>query len=104
ALLTPTRLKNYMSLIALLSRLASGWWPALWLALPQLLLACCATFAQGPIVFTDVTEPSGIVFEHTDGSDGRHFFIESMSAGLAMLDYDLDGDLDLYFLNGAALD
>lgn len=93
-----------MLFIALRRRLASACWPAFCLALSQLFLAACVAFAQGPIVLTDVTDQSGIVFEHTDGSDGRHFIIESMSAGLAMLDFDLDGDLDLYFLNGAPLD
>lgn len=59
--------------------------------------------AQSPIVFTDVTDTSGIDFVHSDGSDGRHFLIESMSAGLALLDYDLDGQADVYFLNGAPI-
>ncbi|GAB6186736.1 CRTAC1 family protein [Thermopirellula anaerolimosa] len=53
--------------------------------------------------FTDVTASSGITFVHTDGSSGRHYIMEAMSAGLAVFDYDNDGDEDLYLLNGAPL-
>lgn len=59
--------------------------------------------AQSTISLTDVTDSSGIDFTHTDGSYGQRFLIESMSAGLALVDYDSDGDLDIYFLNGAAI-
>ncbi|GAB6186735.1 CRTAC1 family protein [Thermopirellula anaerolimosa] len=54
-------------------------------------------------MFTDVTASSGITFVHTDGSSGRHYIMEAMSAGLAVFDYDNDGDEDLYLLNGAPL-
>jgi hypothetical protein len=77
----------------------------LWLA--PLVALCCAqpvATAQDSIQLTDVSDRTGIQFVHTDGSDGRYFVIESFSAGLALLDYDLDGDLDIYFLNGAAID
>jgi hypothetical protein len=50
-----------------------------------------------------VTEETGISFRHTDGSSGKHFIIEYISAGLALFDYDGDGDIDIYFLNGAPL-
>jgi hypothetical protein len=50
-----------------------------------------------------VTGRSGIAFRHTDGSSGRHYIVEYVSAGLALFDYDMDGDVDIYFLNGAAL-
>ncbi|WP_197355343.1 FG-GAP repeat domain-containing protein [Aureliella helgolandensis] len=55
------------------------------------------------IILTDVTDATGIDFVHTDGSDGRHFIVESFSAGLAVFDFDNDGDLDIYFLNGCSL-
>ncbi len=53
--------------------------------------------------FTDITASSGITFVHTDGSSGRHYIMEAMSAGLAIFDYDNDGDEDVYLLNGAPL-
>ncbi len=59
--------------------------------------------AQNPVVYTDVTPDSGIQFVHTDGSGGRYFITETVASGLGLLDYDLDGDLDIYFVNGAPL-
>ena len=59
--------------------------------------------AKGPIRLRDVTRRTGIGFRHTDGSSGRRYIIEAMSAGLALFDYDGDGLVDVYFLNGAPL-
>ena len=59
--------------------------------------------AGSPIVLTNVTARTGISFRHTDGSSGRHYLMETVSAGVAMFDYDGDGDIDIYFLNGAPL-
>jgi len=57
----------------------------------------------GPIQLHDVTADTGITFQHTDGSCGRHYIVEAMSTGLATFDYDGDGLLDIYFPNGAPL-
>lgn len=51
----------------------------------------------------EVTEQAGITFQHQDGSSGRHYTPETMSAGVATFDYDGDGLIDIYFPNGAAL-
>ena len=51
----------------------------------------------------DLTEQTGITFEHTDGSSGRKYIVETVTAGLALLDYDGDGLIDVYFVNGAPL-
>jgi hypothetical protein len=67
------------------------------------LLFVTATHAQCPIRLTDVTRETGITFRHTDGSSGRRYIMESMSAGVALFDYDGDGLIDVYFLNGAPL-
>jgi hypothetical protein len=56
-----------------------------------------------PIRLTDVTEQTGITFRHTHGGSGRRYIVESVVAGLALFDYDNDGWIDIYFLNGAPL-
>jgi len=75
------------------------------LCLSVLALNSTALSAQPPstILLTDMTQQSGISFQHTDGSSGRYYIIETVCAGLALFDYDNDGDEDIYFLNGGAL-
>jgi hypothetical protein len=52
-------------------------------------------------VFTDVTKETGITFVHTTGQKTyRMLYPEIMGAGVILFDYDNDGDLDIYFLNG----
>jgi hypothetical protein len=59
--------------------------------------------ASGQIQLREVAGSAGIDFRHTDGSCGRHYIVETVSAGLALFDYDGDGDVDAYFLNGSPL-
>jgi len=68
-----------------------------------LLYAFSHTSINAAITFTDVTEETQISFKHTDGSSGRYYIVESVTAGLALFDYDNDGDVDIYFINGGAL-
>ena len=56
-----------------------------------------------PILLRDVTEHTGITWRHTDGSSGKRYIVETISAGLATFDYDGDGLVDIYFVNGAPL-
>jgi hypothetical protein len=82
-------------------RFASGGWR---LAAIVLLLAGRSPAAEGTAIrLRDVSHESGIRFRHTDGSSGEHFLVEAMASGLATFDYDRDGNLDIYFLNGAPL-
>jgi enediyne biosynthesis protein E4 len=78
-----------------------------WLPGAALLVAAVAGASSSaepkPIRLVDATAESGIEFLHTDGGSGQHYLMEFMTAGLALLDYDNDGLIDLYFLNGAAL-
>jgi hypothetical protein len=62
-----------------------------------------APAAGGPIRLTDVTAETGITFRHTDGGCGRRYIMETVSAGLALFDYNGDGRIDIYFVNGAPL-
>ncbi|MCB1127819.1 MAG: VCBS repeat-containing protein, partial [Verrucomicrobiae bacterium] len=49
--------------------------------------------------FTDITAASGITFVHNNGAYGDKLLPESMGGGVAFLDYDADGDPDLFFAN-----
>ncbi|MBN2474205.1 MAG: CRTAC1 family protein [Pirellulales bacterium] len=71
-----------------------AWW-VVWVCLADV------AAARNPIQLRDVTHDTGIRFRHTDGGSGTHYIVETVSAGLALFDY--DGDEDVCFLNGAPL-
>jgi hypothetical protein len=70
-----------------------------------LVAAACslaAAPAQAPRpIFTDVTEEAGIQFKHSYGDFDVTNIVEGTGAGAIFFDYDGDGWLDIYFLNGA---
>ena len=53
--------------------------------------------------FTRVTAEAGIQFRHFNGATGEKHLVETMGGGVAFFDYDNDGHLDIYFVNGAPL-
>ena len=56
-----------------------------------------------PIRLRNVTAETGIGFVHTDGSSGRRYIVETVASGVATFDYDGNGLIDIYFLNGRPL-
>jgi enediyne biosynthesis protein E4 len=58
---------------------------------------------QSPVTFTDITAQTKIDFKQAASATSQKYLLESMGGGVALLDYDNDGRLDLYFTNGAQL-
>jgi hypothetical protein len=58
---------------------------------------------SGPVRFLERSKEAGVDFWHTDGSFGGYFITETLASGVGLFDYDGDGDLDVYFVNGRPL-
>ena len=56
----------------------------------------------GPVVFQDIATKAGLtVWHHTMGTPRKQFILEAPGSGVALLDYDKDGWLDIYMVNGS---
>ena len=62
-------------------------------------------FVDGaPVVFIDIAKQAGLAkFRHRSGSPEKNTIIETPGSGVALLDYDNDGWLDIYILNGSTV-
>jgi hypothetical protein len=57
---------------------------------------------SGPIVFQDFTERAHLTgWRHTMGTSQKKFILETVGSGVALLDYNNDGWLDIYLVNGS---
>ncbi len=56
------------------------------------------------VQFTDITQAAGIDFTHENSATSNKYLPETMGGGVALLDYDGDGRLDVFFTNGAKID
>src|ERR1700733_112358 len=60
---------------------------------------------SGPIVFQDVAEKAGLTkWRHVMGTPEKKFIIETVGSGVGLIDYDRDGWLDIYIVNGSTYD
>jgi hypothetical protein len=59
----------------------------------------------GPIIFKDIAEKAGLTtWRHTMGTPEKNYILETTGSGVALLDYDNDGWLDIYLVNGSTFD
>lgn len=61
-----------------------------------------AVASSRPIRFVDVTRSAGISFQHENAASPEKYLIETMGSGCGWIDYDQNGLLDLYLVNGAS--
>lgn len=62
-----------------------------------------ALVASHPAAFKEVSSQLKVPFQHQHSPTSNKYLIETMGGGIALLDYDNDGRLDIFFTNGARL-
>ena len=60
---------------------------------------------SGPVIFQDVSKQAGLTtWRHVMGTPQKEFIIETNGSGVGLIDYDNDGWLDIYLVNGSTYD
>ena len=60
---------------------------------------------RGPVVFEDVSEKAGLTkWTYKMGTPAKDYIIETKGSGVGLIDYDNDGWLDIYIVNGSTVD
>ena len=60
---------------------------------------------KGPMIFEDVSRASGLAnWNHVMGTSQKKYILETDGSGVGLIDYDNDGWLDIYLVNGSTYD
>ena len=81
-------------------------------AIPTVLLLLAASAAQQSVKvdsasaakFSDITDRAGLKFRYLSSHTAKKYLPETMGAGAALFDYDNDGRLDIFLVNGAPIE
>jgi hypothetical protein len=61
--------------------------------------------SSGPRIFADTAQAAGLTsWRHESGSSTKRFILDTVGSGVALLDYDNDGWLDIFLVNGSTYD
>ena len=66
------------------------------------ILSITFVVAEG-FIFNDESDAQGVTFVHDHGGTDQRYYIETIGAGVCLIDYDNDNDLDIYFCQGSPL-
>ncbi len=60
---------------------------------------------SGPVIFEDVSEKAGLTkWTYKMGRPAKEYIVETKGSGVGLIDYDNDGWLDIYIVNGSTFD
>lgn len=60
---------------------------------------------NGPVIFQDISVKAGLIaWQHNMDTPEKPYILETIGSGVALLDYDHDGWLDIYMVNGSTYD